>query len=446
MPKRHGELLLKASAWAPGGQPTGVVRVAVELEGLVLKGGRPRRPRLEGRRAHRARTVRLDAHQLGERLQRARVQAEPDKAARATTPRHAARRCPARRTAPGCSTSPRAQTSEPAGFAPTDLSWPQRIEKAGKYDEEWLQKLYPGLAKDIDWTFFNVAPPDQQLPGFFRGDEEFLLRNLHPEHPELRCRLPGLQLRCFLRRPHPQRTRAPDRAEDGARHGVALPAAQTTGSVVFHGTAPIREDDASDVTVLYAACEDLGQPKLRSITTSASSSAGSTARWASSRRSNDGPLMPAMRGTLRRPPSPGDEMEDLVAVEQLTKKNMETRVAREVDAARAILVANGLDPDEHGPKAFETVSRTRRSIEEDARDERAGAEGARRNAPGGGGTPRPQRGGDTQDVRGRRHRLRRDPEGVAGAPQGRPAGARRAAADRAALGHGRGRGAPRAST
>jgi uncharacterized protein YjbI with pentapeptide repeats len=344
MPKRHGELLLKANAWAPGGTPTGVLRVAVEMDGKVLK----------------------DLAVLGDRVWEDGAPTEPTPFVTMPitwanafggpdfkrNPLGKGHRAKDGAPLPNIEdrarllTSPR-QTPEPAGFMPYDLSWPQRIEKAGKYDAAWLDKLYPGLAKDIDWTFFNVAPPDQHLQGFFRGDEEFLLRNLHPEHPELRCKLPGVQLRCFMRR----RTRSGTELQSELKmelDTVWLFPEASHGILIFHGTAPIREDDAADVTVLYVACEDLGQPKPldhyeRALEERLDREKGVIAAL------DDRSLMPAMRAGLSRPPSPGDEMADLVAYERLTHQNLHAKSVREVEKARAILVANGLDPDAHGP-------------------------------------------------------------------------------------------------
>src|SRR5687767_15679476 len=48
--------------------------------------------------------------------------------------------------------------------------------------------------------FRSVAPADQWLDGFFRGDEEVLLENMHPQRPRIEGRLPGLALRSFVTR------------------------------------------------------------------------------------------------------------------------------------------------------------------------------------------------------------------------------------------------------
>jgi uncharacterized protein YjbI with pentapeptide repeats len=87
----------------------------------------------------------------------------------------------------------------PAGFGPIDRAWKQRASKVGTYDKKWLKERFPAFAKDFDWTWFNAAPEDQQLQGFLRGDEPVELLNLHPRHPLLQLRLPGLRVRCIAR-------------------------------------------------------------------------------------------------------------------------------------------------------------------------------------------------------------------------------------------------------
>lgn len=86
----------------------------------------------------------------------------------------------------------------PAGFAPYDLTWPQRYSKIGTYDEHWLNNSFPGLADDLDPSFFNTAPVDQQFAEPFQGKEQFSCHNMHPEKQLISSRLPGIRVRCFV--------------------------------------------------------------------------------------------------------------------------------------------------------------------------------------------------------------------------------------------------------
>lgn len=98
------------------------------------------------------------------------------------------------------SVSPKMRSGFPAGFAPIPLTWPQRMSKAGTYDKKWKKTRWPWFPEDFDWTFFNAAPADQQLPEFLRGDETVYFENLHPKHAEYRSQLPGLRVRTFYGR------------------------------------------------------------------------------------------------------------------------------------------------------------------------------------------------------------------------------------------------------
>ncbi len=384
MPKQNGEILMRASAYAPQGKPLGVVRAAVELDGRpfkeiavvgdrVWKSGVPTAPE-----PFVVKPIRWENAFGGAGF-------KPNPVGKGYQPKEGS-------PLPNIEDRWRLITSmnqapEPTGVEPYDLTWPQRLEKAGTYDKAWFDKYYPGLARDLDWGFFNVAPSDQQIQGFFRGDEELVLKNLHPDRPELRCRLPSVQLRCLMRRK--QRSGAEVDAEIEMKLDTLwlLPEA-AHGILVFHGTARVREDDASDVSVLCLGCEDLGEPKplehyQKVLEQRLSKENGAIAAL------DDRPLMPRLRGDMVRPPSPTDEMAAIVALEHLAYKNMMKKGERHVMETRAVLVAEGLDPDEHGPAPFEDADMTgsleevlarMAKIEKELLEKRARAEAALKEA------------------------------------------------------------------
>jgi uncharacterized protein YjbI with pentapeptide repeats len=358
MPKRRGEILMRANAYAPGGRPRPVVRAALELDGRLMK----------------------EIAVVGDRVWKDSVPTEPEPflvkgitwentfGGEEWKPNPVGKGYPAKNGTPlpnvedprRLLTSPR-QTPAPVGVGPIDITRPERQAKAGTYDQAWLDRFYPGLARDIDWSFFNVAPLDQQIPGFFRGDEEIVLHNLHPSTPELRFRLPEVQVRCFLRR----KPRSGDEIQSEIEmhlDTVWLFPHALHGIVLFHGAAPIREDDASDVTLLYLACEDLGRPKPLAhydevLERRLSKEHGAVAAL------DDRPLLPELRAAMRQPPSPADELAELCAIEQLSQQNLNRMNERQVETARSLLRAQGLDPDQHGPPVV-TATRAPGSIEE----------------------------------------------------------------------------------
>ena len=237
-------------------------------------------------------------------------------------------------------TSP-SQKPEPVGFMPFDLSWPQRLSKAGTYDQSWLKELFPGYARDLDWAFFNVAPPDQQSEEHFKGDEHLLVENMHPEQPLLEGQLPGVRGRCFI-------TRRIDEGEDFHEIPLRLdtvwlfPHAKR-GVAIFHGLTEVAEDDASDVESIIIGAESLDESKPDShyqevIAKRLDKKMGGIFSI------KDDDLLPTGADY-----GPALEEDDDDKNEGLLQQNLRRRAEKERKKVRAQIVAMGLDPDEYGP-------------------------------------------------------------------------------------------------
>jgi uncharacterized protein YjbI with pentapeptide repeats len=149
------------------------------------------------------------------------------------------------------------QRPEPAGFGPLDLGWPQRQSLAGTYDKRWLEEDFPGYSRTTDPVFFSTALPDQRIDGVFRGDEEYVLENMHPTAPVLSGRLPGAAARVLVRRKGSLDVEDVRMTLDTL---VFLPGMEI-GILVFRGLTPVVEDDAADIAFALAACEDLDAPR-----------------------------------------------------------------------------------------------------------------------------------------------------------------------------------------
>lgn len=148
---------------------------------------------------------------------------------------------------------------DPAGFSSFDVSFAQRAEKAGTYDDRWLKEQYPGFPVDFDWTFFNVAPEEQRFPQFLRGGEEFTIDNMHPTTAVSKGRLPRGLARCFA---EVRVGEATEFREIATRiDTVWLFPGHGRGAVIHRGVMPVAEDDATDVIHLLAAYEAEGSPK-----------------------------------------------------------------------------------------------------------------------------------------------------------------------------------------
>lgn len=144
----------------------------------------------------------------------------------------------------------------PAGFLPYDLGWPQRVSKAGTYDDRWLKTRFPGFADDLQPTYFNTAPEDQWLPGYFQGGEPFSLQHLHPTQPLIEGVLPQLSSRAFIT----QRTgNGQQLLELSTRlDSVWLFPHALRGVLLFRALTRVAEDDAADVLHCVAAFEAPG--------------------------------------------------------------------------------------------------------------------------------------------------------------------------------------------
>ncbi|WDD91933.1 DUF2169 domain-containing protein [Burkholderia sp. FERM BP-3421] len=147
----------------------------------------------------------------------------------------------------------------PAGFRPLDAAWPARARLSGEYDRQWLEHDCPGFPRTLDPRYFNIAPADQQLPGAsaFPDGASYELRHLHPDHALIAGRLPALRARAFV-------VRAGDEAPE------AVPMRLTTvwfiphrarAVLIYHGVAPLREYDASDLDALLLGAEDSGHAR-----------------------------------------------------------------------------------------------------------------------------------------------------------------------------------------
>ena len=89
---------------------------------------------------------------------------------------------------------------QPASYLPLPITWPQRSRYEGNYKGNWFETSFPAMPADTNRRLFDAAPADQQSPGFFNGDEDYQLTNLHREYPEISGRLPGVSLRLFVKR------------------------------------------------------------------------------------------------------------------------------------------------------------------------------------------------------------------------------------------------------
>lgn len=88
--------------------------------------------------------------------------------------------------------------SKPASMLPIEPKHPLRQKYAGSYGANYLKDFFPGFPDDCSWKYFNLACLDQQIDGYWKGDETFEFLNLHPQYPKIEGSLPELRPRIWV--------------------------------------------------------------------------------------------------------------------------------------------------------------------------------------------------------------------------------------------------------
>jgi uncharacterized protein YjbI with pentapeptide repeats len=235
------------------------------------------------------------------------------------------------------------QHTEPAGFGPIDFTLPQRFSKTGTYDDRWLKEDFPGFARDIDWTIFNLSQPDQWFDKPLQGDEAYLLENMHPAKSRIEGNLPGFAARCFISRI----IEGGERFEEIQMHLSTVwffPNAERA-VLIFHGSAFVQEDDAADVLHIVAGCERIREPKgiehyRQVLSQRLDKEKGHLAAL------RDGDLLPA---GMNEPDTAIEAERAMINSERLLEKNLRKKAEAERQRSRALVASFGLDPDKFGP-------------------------------------------------------------------------------------------------
>ncbi len=159
----------------------------------------------------------------------------------------------------------------PIGFGPVAPKWPMRLAKLGRHASSWSRQRIKSapLPDDFDYSFFNVAPVDQQMSEVAE-ETRLVLENLHPQVPRLVTNFSALRPHALVERrggTHPVKMRcdmlwidtdlgiatmtfrgqvALDAADDPGRVVVTLEESAREGSSPAIGPSP-RISDASVV-------------------------------------------------------------------------------------------------------------------------------------------------------------------------------------------------------
>lgn len=197
--KPTSEVLVHGSAYAPNGEPTTQVDVALKLgpihKQLTVFGERHYRPSPEplatGQAATFTRCSICYENAYGGTDNGQREARNPVGRGFALNPSDRAG-TPAHRIEYTASTT---QAPQPAGLGPIPSHWQPRIAQAGTFDEQWHKTKRPLLPDDYNPRSTLCAPADQQLPGYLQGGEELQLDNMTPDG-QLRITIPRLRIHC----------------------------------------------------------------------------------------------------------------------------------------------------------------------------------------------------------------------------------------------------------
>ncbi|WP_437995444.1 DUF2169 domain-containing protein [Sorangium sp. So ce185] len=232
----------------------------------------------------------------------------------------------------------------PASFLPMDVTFAQRRARAGTYGPDYAEKWAPGLPPDVDPAFFNVAPSDQWSAEPLRGDEAFVVENMHPTRPRIEGALPGLAARVLV-----------TRRDAGGEAFVELPVRCDTvwlfpsanlGVVIFHGSMPVAEDDAADIVDLVVACEEIGRPRPIEHYREALARRIDRDRGAIASLSDSDLMPPRESGVVAN--VAGLQMMQWIKSENLAAPNLRRGAERERERRREELLADGIDPARYG--------------------------------------------------------------------------------------------------
>jgi uncharacterized protein YjbI with pentapeptide repeats len=145
----------------------------------------------------------------------------------------------------------------PSCTLPIDVMHHRRQAFAGTYGNDYLERYFPGMPADFDKRYFNMAPLDQQIEGFWHGNENYSLKHWHPEIPVINGQLP-----CVRPALHVGRKGAPLQRIDTPLTTVWMFPEVLLGVIVFHGSVSSSTLDGSEFDRIIAGVESLDSPFL----------------------------------------------------------------------------------------------------------------------------------------------------------------------------------------
>ena len=155
---------------------------------------------------------------------------------------------------PGLAAAELRDAIEPVGFGPIASSWSQRREKLDERAADALRGAWDGESPwpELDADYFQTAPPDQVIDEL-HADEAIVLENLHPDHPDLVTRLPGVRPVVRVEAPDLPAWELPLVADT-----LWIDTDRSICTMTWRGQIPLQERDPPGV--IRVGLEEPGQP------------------------------------------------------------------------------------------------------------------------------------------------------------------------------------------
>ena len=141
-----------------------------------------------------------------------------------------------------------ADTTEPAGFEPYPPSSQQRGFELNDPKDLII------LETDNTPKYFNTAPNDQRLSGYYKGDEVIEITNMHQFMPKIKSSLPLLRLRLFALQKNAKGDNT-FRELNVINDTLWLLPNLEYGALIYKSTLLVADETASDVSCIYTAIE-----------------------------------------------------------------------------------------------------------------------------------------------------------------------------------------------
>lgn len=206
------------------------------------------------------------------------------------------------------------------GFAPLAPDHPSRQAYAGAHDDTWLKARWPHHATDTDPLFFQQAPNDQWLDGFWAGGDAILIRNMHPQHPDLIGRVPSDRMRCFTHQTLPDGNPSFKELDTHLDTLWLLPEVQL-GLAVYRALCPIHTPDGRDINALLAEYEAANTPSL----------------------TLDHYIQRCVQHMSGQAALPPETRQQQTEAEQLSSQQLLAKILQHKESFQAILTAEGVD-------------------------------------------------------------------------------------------------------